>query len=120
MLSHRNNQHIHIRLGFLPVPSLEKYLLQSLVKNVDHELFRYIGNYLFLQKSINEIIDEYVKDNGSLNDEKGKLLFRYLSDELTLRRKSRADLVEIVVDYLFEKKSSEMIKIIEYLKQELQ
>ena len=49
----------------------------------------------------------------------GETSFRYLSDELHMRRKSREDLVEIVVDYLFNKKSNEMINTLDFLKGEL-
>ena len=117
--AYRKSKQISVPIGFLPISSLEKYLLQTLVKNVDHELFRLLGNYIFLQKSLNEIVSDYIKDTGSQNDEKGKLLFRYLSDELQARRKSREDLVEIVVDFLFEKKTKEVVRIIDFLKQEV-
>lgn len=118
-LAYRKSKQVSVPLGYLPIPSLEKYLLNALIKNVDHELFRFLGNYIFLQKSLKEIIDDYTKDQGSLSDEKGKLLFRYLSDELTSRRKSREDLVEIVVDYLFDKKTQQMENTINFLKQEV-
>lgn len=118
-LSYKKSKNVSMSVGFLPIPSLEKYLLQSLLTNVDHELFRFLGNYIFQQKSLKDIVDSYIKDKGSQTDVKGKLLFRYLSDELTARRKTRDDLVEIIVDYLFEKKSPEMKTMIDFLKQEM-
>lgn len=117
--AYRKHKQISVPLGYLPITSLEKYLLYALVKKVDHTLFRLLSNYIFQQKSLNVIISDYAKDLGSNDDEKGKLFFRYLLDELKLRRKSREDLVEIVVDYLFENNTEGMNKIITFLKQEV-
>lgn len=117
--AYKRGKKINTPLGFLPVASLEKYLLEVLVNKVDHKLFRKLGDYIFLQKSLSTIISEYKLDPGSKIDKNGKLLFRCLSDEFTTRRITRGDLIEIVVDYWFEEKKAELGKLIDFLKDQL-
>lgn len=69
-----NNLANAVQLSFLPVPSLEKYLRNALVLEVDHKLFNHLGNYIFQQRSLSDIIGEYRKDKDFTNDSKGKVL----------------------------------------------
>lgn len=115
----RGKTKTNVQMSFLPVPSLEKYLRNSLYLNVDHKLHRILGNYLFLQRSITDIIASYQQDKGSDIDGTGKLLYRYLADELTARRKNRDDLIEIIVDYWFDNKFKEFEELVSFLRKEL-
>ena len=118
-LAYRKGKQIHISMGFLPIPSLEKYLRNSLILSVDHHLFRVLGDYIFQQKSLYDIVSDYQKDEQSVNDVSGKLLYRYISDELKARRKERAFLIEVIVDYWFESKMTNLEEFTNYLRTEL-
>lgn len=108
------------RIGFnnephyLPIRSLEKYLLDKLTINIDHILFRKLNDYLFQGKSLDEIIRIYqnnVNGNKYTDQEKlksGKILYDELRHELQQIRKPEEELVQIIVDYLFEKRNSEI------------
>ena len=72
-----------------------------------------------MQRSITDIIASYQQDKGSDIDDTGKLLYRYLADELTARRKNRDDLIEIIVDYWFDNKFKEFEELVSFLRKEL-
>lgn len=108
------------RIGFsngpcyLPIKSLEKYLLEKLVKNVDTVLFRELNDYLFQGKSLDIIVKEYntnVKNSVYTDLEKienGKMLYEVIRHELRQIRKTDTDLVAIIVDYLFNSENTEI------------
>lgn len=104
-----NNIANNIPLNYLPIESLEKYLKNKLVDNVDHALFRRLNDYIFQQKSLTDIVNDYTKKHHATNDDNGKILYRLIDAELRERRKDRNELIEMVVEYLFEK-NDEMIK----------
>lgn len=106
--------------NYLPIKSLEKFLLDKLVKKVDHTLFRKLNDYLFQGKSLDEIIKTYNNNikNGIYTDEEkisnGKMLYELLKHELHQVRKPEEDLVQIVVDYLFENNNKEIDELSEF------
>ncbi|WP_252768922.1 ATP-dependent nuclease [Ideonella oryzae] len=114
MLKHsiKNN----IPLSFLPIESLEKYLKAKLFDNVDHKLLRKLNDFLFHQVSLTELIETYRSSGGSAKDTGGKRLYKIIEEELQRRKKSRADLVEMIVDHLVEFEIEEMNRIAAYLK----
>lgn len=99
----------NIPLNYLPIESLEKYLRNKLVKNVDHALFRRLNDYIFQQKSLTDIINDYIQHYNVDNDNNGKVLYKLIDSELRERRKDRNELIEMIVEYLFEK-NDDMIK----------
>lgn len=109
----------NIPLNFLPIESLEKYLRSNLYLNVDHKLFRWLSDYVFQQKSLKDIIDEYSKLPDSSSDTSGKKLFALIDSELRERRKERIWLVEMVVDYLFENNPDKIARISQFLIQQM-
>lgn len=59
--------------AYLPIKSLEKYLLEKLVNKIDLNLFRELNDYLFQGKSLDIIIKEYntkIKNGVYTNVEK--------------------------------------------------
>jgi len=114
-----NNLANAVQLSFLPVPSLEKYLRNALVLEVDHKLFNHLGNYIFQQRSLSDIIDEYRKDKDFTNDSKGKVLYGYLSRELAARRQNREGLIEMIVDYWFSNRFKEFDELVNFLTEQL-
>lgn len=111
--------------NYLPVKSLEKYLLEKLIDNIDTTLFRELNDYLFQQKSLDNIIKKYVtnvKNNVYTDSEKiknGKQLYDVLKHELKQIRKNESDLVAIIVDYLFTSNTSEIDELVAFFEKEL-
>jgi energy-coupling factor transporter ATP-binding protein EcfA2 len=111
--------------NYLPIKSLEKYLLDRLVKNVDIVLFRELNDYLFQGKSLDIIIKEYntkVKNEVYTDKEKienGKILHDELKHELQHIRKTDDDLVSIIVDYLFSSNNAEIDELTSFFESQL-
>lgn len=110
----------NIPMNYLPIESLEKFLKKNLVDVVDHKLFRYLNDFIFHQVSLNQIVDEYKNSGEYANDKNGKKFYERMDKELRQRNKSRAEMVEIIVDYLIENKPEQVAKIVEFLKKQLQ
>ena len=114
-----------IEPNYLPIKSLEKYLLEKLVKNVDTILFRELNDYLFQAKSLDVIIKKYNTDvkNGVFTDSEkianGKMLYEVLKHELHQIRKTDSDLVAIIVDYLFNSNNTEIEELSNFFEQTL-
>ena len=110
-----------ISVGFLPFESLEKYLRHNLFVNVDHSLFRFLNNYLFHQVSLEDIIETY-KTNSNYHhetDNDGKALFKLIDEELRQRNKTRGDLIEMVMDYIFKNPNQNLYDVISFLRKEM-
>lgn len=111
---------------YLPIKSLEKYLLSSLVKNVDRSLFRTLNDYLFQGKSLDEIIKSYDMNvkNGIVTDEEriknGKILYDMLRHELKQIRKSDTDLIELIIDHLFGNGGDDIKELSVFLEKQLE
>ena len=114
-----------VKPNYLPVKSMEKYLLEKLVKNVDSTLFRELNDYVFQGKSLDIIVKEYTTDikKGVYKDSErianGKLFYEKLAHELRQIRKSDNDLATIIVDYLFSSNNSEINELSAFLVNEL-
>lgn len=111
--------------NFLPIKSLEKYLLEKLVQNVDVVLFRELNDYLFQGKALDVIIREYdtkVKNAVYTDTEKienGKQLYDELKHELHQIRKSTDDLTSIIVEYLFASENKEIEELTKFFEEKL-
>jgi len=114
-MHHQNN----IPLNYLPIESLEKYLKNKLLDNVDRKLYRILNDFVFQQRSLNSIIQEYQNLNIK-DDNSGKRFYILIDNELRARNKSREEIVEMVVDYLFENNNPNLAKITHFLKNQLQ
>lgn len=121
------DQHIGFSTSpnYLPIQSLEKYLLSNLVNKVDHTLFRKLNDYIFQGRSLNDIIGEYNTNvvNGTYTDEEkvknGKTLYDCLRHELKQIRKDEDELIQIIIEYLFEGENREIEELTAFLKSEL-
>lgn len=109
----------NIPLNYLPIESLEKYLKTNLFDQVDHRLFRKLNDFVFHQKSLTTIIDEYKSSVNTEKDSNGKKLFELLDNELRARNKNRDEIIEMVIDYIFEFNKPSVEKISNFLKTQL-
>lgn len=114
----KRNISTSIPLNFLPIESLEKYLRSKLVLNVDHSLFRTLNDYVFQQRSLTNIIEEY-KNKEYEEDNDGKKFYNLLDSELRQRRISRSSMIDIVVKHLFEKGCPDIKRLSDFLKKQL-
>ncbi len=108
--------------NFLPIKSLEKYLLEKLVINVDQIIFRELNDYVFQGKSLDDIIKGYKKEQEQKKekDKNGKILYSVLEHELFQIRKNTKDLVEIIINYIFSSDNHEIEELVEFLKKEIE
>ena len=110
----------NIPVNYLPIESLEKFLKTNLVDRVDHKFFRTLNDYVFHQKSLNQIIDEYKTQSNPVIDLNGKKLYKRIDTELRERGKTRADIIEMTVDYLLTNKTTMTDEIVNFLKTKLE
>ena len=103
-----------IKLDYLPIRSLEKFLRDNLFVKVNSTLYSLLDSYVFQKKPLNDILREYNKNNDK-DDSDGKILYGYLLNELRSMRKDREDLVEIVVRYIMENNTCEVEELTGYL-----
>lgn len=110
---------------YLPIKSLEKYLLQNLVQKVNASLHRELNDYLFQGKSLDVIVQDYIKKErnneykDSDNIKNGKIFFGELKHELQQIRKDENELVAVVVDYLFQENGSELQELVHFFEESL-
>ena len=69
---------------FLPIPSVEKYLKSKFVDNPDRAFIKMIGDKYFNQRSLNDIIKDYLNDPRTVHgkDNNGKILYSVLCSNL--------------------------------------
>ena len=109
-----HKQYSGIKIDFLPIASLEKYLKSHLVDKVDNQLFVMLDTYLFQKRPLNEIIREYVRTNTK-DDSDGKAFYGFLLNEIKSMRKDREDIVDIVVRYILENEEEKINELSSYL-----
>lgn len=109
----------NIPLNFLPIASLEKYLKQRLYENVDHKLLRGLNDYVFHGKSLDEIVSDY-KQTDTTADKDGKAFFNMVETELHNLREDRTTIVDFVVKHLFDNKDQSLIKLVTFLKKQME
>lgn len=114
-VQHQNN----IPLNYLPIESLEKYLKDKLINNVNRKLFRLLNDFVFQQKSLNTLIQEY-QNLDIKSDNNGKKFYSVIDTELRARNKNREEIVEMVVEFLFDNNDPNLPKITQFLKKQLQ
>lgn len=104
-----------IKIDFLPIASLEKYLLNSLIVHLDTRLYSELDTFLFQKRPLNEILSSYRRENIE-EDKDGKKLYGFLLNEVRSMRKDREDLVDIVVRYIMENSGDSISALEKYLK----
>lgn len=115
----KNNLANSCNMNFLPIESLEKFLRKSLVLAVDSKLFKRLNDYVFQQKSLHDIVAEYKKMQEFNSDKAGKAFYSLLDTELRNRRTDRHELIEIIIEYLFEENVQSIRELTTFLHDEL-
>ncbi|HOY85069.1 MAG TPA: AAA family ATPase [Candidatus Syntrophosphaera sp.] len=115
----KHNIKNNIPLNYLPVKSLEKFIRHRLFDDVDHVLFRRLNDFVFHQKSLTSIIEEYKSSLEFQSDASGKKLFKRIDVELKARGKDKAEIIDLIVDYLIENDKTNINRIISFLDDQL-
>ena len=113
----KHNIKNNLPITFLPIESLEKYLRNKLYVSVDHGLYRYLTDYVFQVKSIDDIILGYEAQGADKNDDSGKNFWWHIEHELKERRTTREDLINIIVGYVRDNNTAEYCQIRDFLKE---
>lgn len=92
----------NLNFTFLPVESLEKYLYKKIIKTLDGTIVKFLGDTLFTQTPLLEIIDQYSKDPKNSRDTNGKTLLRKLVKEFELIGGNENDFIRRVSNYIIE------------------
>jgi hypothetical protein len=109
----------NIPLNYLPIESLEKYLKNKLINNVDHVFFRKLNDMIFHQKSLNQLIEEYQSKYDEKKDQNGKKFYSVLDEELRCRNRTREEIIDIVIDNLVSNNNKDLDSLVEFLKKVL-
>lgn len=104
---------------FLPIPSVEKYLKKKFVDEPDRFFIKLIGDKYFTQRSLNDIIADYLNDSrtSKTKDNDGKNLYKIILANLHRIGISENEFVKYLADdiYDYEKPT----KFVETLKKQL-
>ena len=113
-----NHKHYSgIKMDYLPIPSLEKYLKSNLYERCNKDFFQLLDTYLFQKRPLSEILKQY--SQGNQVDSDGKKLYGFLLNEIRSMRKDREDIVDIVVKYIMGTESKCIDDLANYLSQKI-
>ena len=110
-----HKQFSNIKIDYLPIASLEKYLRSNLYLQNNSNLFSLLDTYLFQKSPLQEVLNLYHNKANSEDDEDGKSLFGCLLNEIRSMRKDREDIVDLVVKFILENESENVTQLTEYL-----
>lgn len=104
-------------IDYLPINSLEKYVKDKLVDNIDNNFYQKADTYLFQGRPLTACLNEYKQNLGSDLDKDGKTLYGILINDLRSIRKDREDLVDFVVKYLKENEKERINELADFFEQ---
>lgn len=96
----RKEEYRNLPKCFLPIPSVEKYLKKKLIDQPDRTFVKMIGDKYFNQRSLNDIINDYMNDPRTVgsNDKDGKNLFAILLSNLNKIGLSEENFIKYISD----------------------
>ena len=110
-----NNKHLSgIKLDYLPITSLEKYLKTNLFTSVNHKLYSFLDTYLFQKTPLADILSLYAKEKKD-EDSNAKQFWGVLLNEIRSMRKDREDIVDLVVSFIMDNQTSQVEQLSDYL-----
>lgn len=107
-----------IKIDYLPIASLEKYLRSNLVLQTDKKLFSILDTYLFQKRPLQDVLSAYGRDIDK-DDNDGKTLYGYLLNEVRSMRKDREDIVDLVVRFILDNDADSIDKLAGYLRKKI-
>lgn len=113
-----HKQFSNLKMDFLPISSLEKYLRDNLFVQINNKLFSMLDTYLFQKRPLKEVLYSYGKELQK-EDTDGKSFFGLLLNEVCSMRKDRDDLVDLVVRFIIENETNSLNELESYLKEKI-
>ena len=113
-----HKQYSNLKMDYLPISSLEKYLRFNLCCELNEKLFSMLDTYLFQKRPLQEVLRLYEKDVQK-EDTDGKSLFGLLLNEVRSMRKERDDIVELVVRFIIDNETDCLSELENYLKKKI-
>lgn len=113
-----NKQFSGIKIDFLPIASLEKYLRSNLILQTNSKFFSMLDTYLFQKRPLQEILSAYRREIDK-DDSDGKTLYGYLLNEVRSIRKDREDIVDLIVRFILENDADSIDKLAKYLSEKI-
>ncbi len=107
-----------IKIDYLPIASLEKYLRTNLFLKINNKLFSVLDTYLFQKRPLQEVLSLYGRSIHE-DDTDGKSLYGILLNEVRSMRKDREDIVDLVVRFILENDADSVNKLTEYLREKM-
>ncbi|MDD3999055.1 MAG: AAA family ATPase [Candidatus Shapirobacteria bacterium] len=96
-------EHQHLQKLFLPIMSLEKYMLEKCLIKRDQNFIRQVGNKIFTLESLDKIINDYQYNSNDTKDECGKKFYGHLCGKVTSlgfgEKRFAAVLCGIIMDF---------------------
>lgn len=114
-----HKQYSGIKIDYLPISSLEKYLRSNLCLQIDGRLFSFLDTYLYQKRPLSEVLKQYKKENIK-DDADGKILYGYLLNEVKSMRKDREDIVDLVVKYILDNDVDRVNELTEFLTKKIE
>lgn len=114
----KHKRYSGIKIDYLPISSLEKYLRSNLFLKVNEELFSFLDTYLYQKRPLIEVLKQYKKENKK-EDSDGKILYGYLLNEVRSMRKDREEIVDMVVKYILDNDTHKVDELTAYLKKKI-
>lgn len=108
-----------LKINYLPVMSLEKFLKTNLIDKPNSILYDKLNSYIFQGKPISKILEIYKKQLKDKKDTDGKILYNILFSELKIIRKDRDDLSSAILKYLKVYEKDSVQKIADFLKKNI-
>ena len=104
---------------FLPIPSVEKYLKKKLVDEPDRVFIKQIGDRYFTQRSLDDIIADYMNDprTSKAKDNDGKNLYKVITSNLDRIGISEEEFIKYLADDIYDYENPQ--KFVETLKKQL-
>jgi len=90
---------------FIPVKSIEKYLLKKLIIEKDRAFTKLLGDKYFTQRSLRDILSEYELSTPSGHDNNGKMLYKKFKSNLISNGIKEDEFIKYLCDdiYSYEK-----------------
>lgn len=114
-----HKQYSGIKMDFLPIPSLEKYIKAKLIDDRDEKFYNFLDTYLFQKRPLSEILKQYIKEAGG-EDSDGKALYGFIINEVKSMRKDREELVDLVVKYIMDNEQKCVNGLAKYIADKVQ
>ncbi len=110
----RSHTYGDLRINYLPIESLEKYLRKYLLEQPDDNLMDYLSAYTFVNTNLPELVNEYARTIAG-DDKNGKKLYEKLEKEMEKAHKNKMDIVNDVMRYVYTNQVDKIDRCADFL-----